>query len=164
MYSQNAEYVIKDNHVVVENVFPFSTTKMLASAAVNSFFVTNLNDSNISLKNSSDDYYVAKFITDVHYYTLAKVAAKITAEVRLKEDRMKITISCDNLINHYGAGHQSEYSPLDAAPLAEKHEAWRLNIFKKDAEGAFKNLVTYMNLLMNNINSAVQNAKAEDDW
>ena len=43
-------YVIKGNDVVVEKVIPFEVSMDVASAAVNSYFVTNLNDPNHTLK------------------------------------------------------------------------------------------------------------------
>mgnify|MGYP000254885430 FL=1 len=56
-------YSVKNDAVVVEKVIPFSVSKDMASAAVKSYFLTTLNDSNVTLKNSSDDYYVAKITT-----------------------------------------------------------------------------------------------------
>lgn len=56
-------YTVKDGKVVVEKVIPFSITKADASAAVKSHFLTMLNDSNQTLKNATDDYYVVKIIT-----------------------------------------------------------------------------------------------------
>lgn len=161
-------YTIKDGYIVVEKVIPFSITKDQASAAVNSFFVTKLNDSNKSLKNSSENYYVAKIMTPhlAHHsmgawYTMGE----LTIDVRLKEDRMKVSVSCGNIINKNSQGTLSRnYSPLDAAPLAEKHDAWRTNIMKKPAEETFENLVLYMASIVEDLHNAVQKAKVEDDW
>ena len=96
-------YSVKNDAVVVEKVIPFSVSKDMASAAVKSYFLTTLNDSNVTLKNSSDDYYVAKI-------------------------------------------------------------TWKLNIFKKYAEETFNNLVLYMALIVEELNTSVQNAKEEEDW
>ena len=160
-------YVIKNGQVVVEKVIPFSISKDQASAAVNSFFVTKLNDSNQTLKNSSDDYYVAKILTPqlANLGMGAYTMGELTIDIRFKEDRMKVSVSCDNIINKNNQGTNiTNYSPLDAAPLAEKHNSWKTNLFKKQAEETFKNLVLYMALIVENLNSAVQNAKDEDDW
>ena len=45
-----------------------------------------------------------------------------------------------------------------------KHDAWKLNIFKKYAEETFNNLVLYMALIVEELNASVQNAKEEEDW
>lgn len=161
-------YVIKNGQVVVEKVIPFSISKDQASAAVNSFFVTKLNDSNQTLKNSSDDYYVAKILTpQLTHHSMGQwyTMGELTIDVRFKEDRMKVSVSCGNIINKNNQGTNSRnYSPLDAAPLAEKHDSWSTNILKKPAEETFENLVLYMAFIIEDLNNAVQNAKDEDDW
>ena len=161
-------YTIKDGHVVVEKVIPFSISMQDASSAVNSWFVTHLNDSNQTLKNSSDNYYVAKILTP-HLSTYAMgmwhTMGELTIEVRFKEDRMKVSVSCGQIMNeNIDKTGRSYYSLFDAAPLADKHDQFKTNIYKKNAEETFKNLILYMNSVVNDIESAVASAKDEDDW
>lgn len=161
-------YTIKNGQIVVEKVIPFTISMNEASAAVNSWFVTKLNDSNQTLKNSSDDYYVAKILTpELAHHSMGQwyTMGELTIDVRFKEDRMKISVSCGNIINKNTQGTNSRnYSPLDAAPVAEKHDAWKTNIVKKSAEETFKNLVMYMAYIVDQLNTAVQSASVEDDW
>lgn len=161
-------YSVKNDAVIVEKVIPFSVSKDMASAAVKSYFLTTLNDSNLTLKNSSDDYYVAKITTpkliqySMGWYTMGY----LTIDVRFKDNRMKVSVSCNKILhsNADSSNPKKYYSPLDAAPLNPKHDAWKLNIFKKYAEETFNNLVLYMVSIVEELNVAVQNAKEEEDW
>ncbi len=161
-------YSIKDGAVVVEKVIPFSVTLSEASRAVNSWFVIHLNDSNETLKNNSDDYYVAKIRTSIlknHSMGMWHTMGELTIEVRFKEDRMKVAVSCNSIINENINGtNRLLYSPLDAAPLSEKHNATRTGILKKDAEETFNNLIIFMNGVVSDIENTVSSAKEDDDW
>lgn len=160
-------YVIKGNDVVVEKVIPFEVSMDVASAAVNSYFVTNLNDSNHTLKNSSNDYYVAKIHTPKlahhsmgQWYTIGE----LTIEVRFKENRMKVSVSCGSILQESTAAKTARYCPVQAAPLAEKHNIMETNIPKKAAEETFQNLIVYMAGVVDSIGTAVENSKVEEDW
>ncbi len=161
-------YSVKNGAVVVEKVIPFNISKDMASAAVKSYFLTTLNDSNETLKNSSDDYYVAKIVTpQLAHHSLGNwyTQGYLTIDVRFKENRMKVSVSCSDILNtNKDFSHKVNYSPLDAAPLNPKHDAWRTNIMKKPAEETFNNLVLYMALIVEELNASVQNAKEEEDW
>lgn len=161
-------YVIKGNSIVIEKIIPFSVSKEEASAAVKSYFLTTLNDPNITLKNSSDDYYVAKITTPVlASYSMNKwyTVGYLTIDVKFKENRMKVTISCNDILNT-NTDHSiyAHYSPVEAAPINSEHDAWKTLILKKQAIETFNHLVSYMSLVVDGINSSVQNAKAEEDW
>ncbi len=161
-------YSIKNDAVVVEKVIPFDVSKDMASAAVKSYFLTTLNDSNVTLKNSSDDYYVAKITTPKltrhsmgNWYT----QGFLTIDVKFKENRMKVSVSCSDVLNtNSDFSIQVHYSPVEASPINPKHDAWKLNILKKYADETFNNLVAYMVLIVEELNTAVQNAKEEEDW
>lgn len=159
-------YTVKDGAIIVEKVIPFSVSKDDASAAVKSFFLTKLNDSNETMKNSSDDYYVVKILTpELASHSLGNwyTQGELTIDVRFKENRMKATVSCSNIINANRQGTRRNYNPTIAAPLS-KHDAWKTNIVQKAAEETFNNLVMYMALIVEELNTSVQNAEADDDW
>ena len=160
-------YSIKNGAVVVEKIIAFDVSKEIASAAVKSYFLTTLNDSNETLKNSSDDYYVAKIMTPkLHQYSMGWfTVGYLTIDVKFKEDRMKVSVSCNDILNSNSNGsNATHYNPIDAAPINPKHDSWKYNIMKKPAEETFKNLVLYMASIVVELNSSVQNAKAEEDW
>lgn len=160
-------YVIKGNDVVVEKVIPFEVSMDVASAAVNSYFVTNLNDSNHTLKNSSNDYYVAKIHTPkLAHHSMGQwyTRGELTIEVRFKENRMKVSVSCGSILQESTAAKTARYCPVQAAPLAEKHNIMETNIPKKAAEETFQNLIVYMAGVVDSIGTAVENSKVEEDW
>lgn len=161
-------YSIKNGAVVVENVIPFEVSKEIASAAVKSYFLTKLNDSNETLKNSSDDYYVAKIITpQLHRHSLGLwyTVGKLTIEVKFKENKMKCIISCTEIINCCTDNSDwYSYNPIEAAPISTKHNAWDTTIRKKDAIKTFDSLISYMYSLITSLNIAVLNAPEEEDW
>ena len=164
--AQESPYTIKDGNVVVEKVCPFSIPKADASAAVNSFFVTKLVDSNETLKNASENYYVAKVVTQPigsHSMGQWTIRGEVTIEVKFKEDRMKVTLSCGNMINK-SATNRKDYSPVDASPIAEKHNVMKTGVTKKAADEAFQNLILYMSDVIAEIEQSVKVAKVEDDW
>lgn len=164
--AQESPYTIKDGNVVVEKVCPFSIPKADASAAVNSFFVTKLVDSNETLKNASENYYVAKVVTQPigsHSMGQWTIRGEVTIEVKFKEDRMKVTLSCGNMINK-SATNRKDYSPVDASPIAEKHNVMKTGVTKKAADEAFQNLILYMSDVIAEIEKSVKVAKVEDDW
>ncbi len=161
-------YSIKNDAVVVEKIIPFDVSKDMASAAVKSYFLTTLNDSNVTLKNSSDDYYVVKIRTPKlakhsmgYWYTMGQ----LTIDVKFKEDRMKVLVSCNNIINsHWENANSINYNPINAAPVIQEHDYWSTNITEKKSIETFNNLVAYMVLIVEELNTAVQNAKEEEDW
>ena len=160
-------YVIQGNDVVVEKVIPFEVSMDIASAAVNSYFVTNLNDSNHTLKNSSNDYYVAKIHTPkLAHHSMGQwyTRGELTIEVRFKENRMKVSVSCSSILQESTAAKTARYCPVQAAPLAEKHNIMETNIPKKAAEETFQNLIVYMAGIVDSIGTAVENSKVEEDW
>lgn len=160
-------YVIKGNDVVVEKVIPFEVSMDVASAAVNSYFVTNLNDSNHTLKNSSNDYYVAKIHSPIlAYHSMRQwyTRGELTIEVRFKENRMKVSVSCGSILQESTAAKTARYCPVQAAPLAEQHNIWETNIPKKAAEETFQNLIVYMAGIVDSIGTAVENSKVEENW
>lgn len=160
-------FVIKGNDVVVEKVIPFDVSMDIASSAVNSYFVTNLNDSNHTLKNSSDNYYVAKIQTPkLAHHSMGQwyTRGELTIEVRFKENRMKVSVSCGSILQESTAAKVARYCPVQAAPLAEKHNIMTTNIPKKAAEDTFQNLIVYMTGIIDNIRTAVANSKVEEDW
>ena len=164
--AQESPSTIKDGKVVVERVCPFSIPKADASAAVNSFFVTKLVDSNETLKNASEDYYVAKVVTQTigsHSMGQWTIRGEVTIEVRFKEDRLKVSLSCGNMINK-SATNRKDYSPIEASPIAEKHNVMKTGVTKKAADEAFQNLILYMSDVIAEIEKAVNVAKVEDDW
>lgn len=160
-------YKVKDGAVVVEEVIPFTISKDMASAAVNSYFVTNLNDSNHTLKNSSNDYYVAKIISPILAYHSAGAwytRANLTIDVRFKEDRMKVSVSCSNISQESKSGVTANYNIVNAAPISDNHDIWEVNIPKKAAIKSFEQAVIYMHVIVAEIKEAVQKAKQDDEW
>lgn len=161
-------YTVKDGKVVVEKVIPFSITKADASAAVKSYFLTMLNDSNQTLKNATDDYYVVKIITPelaFHSMKMWYTQGELTIEVRFKEDRMKVSVSCNSIINaNIQGANKKYYNPIDASPINPNHDAWKTNIAKKPAEETFNKLVLLMAYHIEELNKVVQKAKDEDNW
>jgi len=84
----------------------------------------------------------------------------------LAKVKLFLHLSCNKILhsNADSTNPKKYYNPLDAAPLNPKHDAWKLNIFKKYAEETFNNLVLYMALIVEELNASVQNAKEEEDW
>ena len=161
-------YSVKEGKIIVEKVIPFTISKSEASAAVKSYFLTMLNDSNQTLKNSSDDYYVVKIVTPelaFHSMKMWYTRGELTIEVRFKEDRMKVSISCANIINTNIQGtNKKNYNPTEASPINPNHDAWKTNIAKKPAEETFNNLILYMVYNIEELNKVVVKAKDENDW
>ena len=161
-------YSVKNDAVVVEKVIPFSVSKDMASAAVKSYFLTTLNDSNVTLKNSSDDYYVVKIRTPKlakHSMGMWYTMGELTIDVRFKADRMKVLVSCNNIINsHWENANRIDYNPINAAPISQDHDYWSTNVTEKKSVETFNNLVLYMASIVDEVNIAVQNAKEEENW
>lgn len=160
-------YSVKDGAVVVEKVIPFSIPQQQASDAVKRYLVTNLKDSNQTLKVADVDYFVAKILTpQLTHHVMGSwyTVGEVTIEVKFKEDRTKVSLQCNNIRNENVQGTNCmSYSPLEASPLA-KHDAMKVNITKKAADDTFNNLVMYMAYIVEEINASVKNAKVEDDW
>lgn len=160
-------YTVKDGAVIVEKVVPFTVSKDDASAAVKSFFLKKLKNSNEAMKNSTDDYYVVKIITSelaTHSMGFWHTMGELTIDVRFKENRMKVSIACGNIINSNKEGtSRKNYNPTEAAPLS-KHDSWKTGIVQNAAEQTFNKLVLWMTALIEELNTAVQNAEAENDW
>ncbi len=161
-------YSVKNDAVVVEKVIPFSVSKDMASSAVKSYFLTQLNDSNHTMKNSSDDYYVIKIRTPKlakHSMGMWYTVGELTIDVRFKENRMKVSVSCSNIINsHWENTNQIDYNPVNAAPISQKHDLWGTGIKEKKSIETFNSLILYMVSIVNELDVVVQNAKEEEDW
>lgn len=162
----NQSYTVKDNSVVVEKVIPFEVPMSDAVLAVRDYFVKQLNDSNETLKLAGDDIIIVKIVTPVlATYNMAiwKTRGELTIEVKFKESRMKVNVSCSEILNYNDKANYN-YCPVDAAPLNPEHSSWKTNILKKSAIETFDNLVKYMNSIVLDIEKAVANIKVEEDW
>jgi len=166
LYGQNDNYEIKNEAVVVEKVINFDVDNKVASDAIYHLLVTKLNDSNETLKAADKEYYAAKILTptlDTYSMGAWQSAGEVTIEITFREKRFKVKLECRN-IRCWSNIAVTNYNPTQAAPISEKHDAFKLNIPKKNAEKTFNNLVSYMNDLMQGFENCVKNISAEEDW
>ncbi len=164
----NEKYKVVGTTIIVEKVIPFSVSKETAVNRVRDFFVLSLNDSNKTVKLADDDVIIVKCLTPtLATYSMGmwSTNANLTIEVKFKENRMKITTMCSE-INNESSKQKYTYRIVDAAPINETHDIWKLNIRKDDAIKTFNNLVNYMNglifLLETEADSFVE--RMEEDW
>ena len=53
---------------------------------------------------------------------------------------------------------------VNAAPISDNHDIWKVNIPKKAAIKSFEQAVIYMHVIVAEIKEAVQKAKQDDEW
>lgn len=166
LFAQEREYTVRDGAVVVEKVTQFEVTKEDAISALKSFWTSQLVDSNETIKLADDDQLVVKIVTPVlatHSAGFWTTRGNLTIQTRLKDGRMKTTISCNEILNASTTnGYQQ--SPLDYPPINEDFSTWKYGITKKAALQTIDKLVDYMHDVLSQIDNAVLNAKSEDNW
>ena len=167
--SQAQDYEIKGNEIIMEEVVPFSGNMSSVRNAVHRYLTSELlKDSNITLKANEPDYLIAKVITPRTYYSMGAwyTYADVTIEVRFKEGRSKILVTCDgNVTNTNGTNNTRHYYITEASPLTEKHNVWKINITKQAAEDTFGAIISTMKIAFLGIRSIIlSGAEEEDDW
>lgn len=168
MLAQEDAYKVKDNAVIVEKVIPFDGAMSDAVLTVRDYFVKQLKDSNETLKLAGEDIIIVKVVTPVlHTYNMGTWATRgeLTIEAKFKDSRMKVIVTCDDVLNYSQNGKSKQtYNPVDAAPLNPDHDIWKINITKKAATETFEKLVGYMNSVVADVENAMAKAKEDEDW
>ena len=165
--SQAQDYEIKGSEIIMEEVVPFSGDMNSIRNAVHRYLTSELlKDSNTTLKANEPEYLIAKVITPRTYYAMGTwyTYADITIEVRFKEGRSKIQVTCDgNVTNSNSNGTNIvHYSLADVAPLV-KHNVWKSNITEKGAEATFNTIISTMKTAFLGIRTTILSGSEEDD-
>ena len=167
--SQAQDYEINGNVITMEEVVTFSGDMNSVRNSVHRYLTSELlKDSNTTLKANEPEYLIAKVITPRTYYSLGAwyTYADITIEVRFKEGRSKILITCDGKVTNASAngGNTLYYYITEAAPFAEKHNIWKINVTKQAAEDTFKTIINTMKVVFFGIRSTIISGSEEEDW
>lgn len=169
-------FTIKNDKIVIEKVLPYTITQEQAQRQISDYLnYTMFRDNEDKFGFEREDYrfydlnhYYCKMLTGaLAYHTMDtwSVRAELTIDIRIKEGRAKVVITCERLINQ-GFTTRTKvyiYSPLEAAPFVKKHPAWRINLVEKASLKAADNLQLVMKIIFLQVKTSLFEQKNEDD-
>ena len=161
------DYKIEGKNVIVQRIDSIKVSPSEASTLLQGFFANIMRDVNTTGKLANDNQVVVKYLERnlcVHTTEQWHVDAMVSINVQLKNGRMRTTLSTYEAINESTKYSHSDYYFVDAYPVSQQHNIWKLGIDKKAAERAFYELIIRMNNMAQEIVDAVNTTPIDDEW
>lgn len=160
---------VKNGKVVIEKVIPLGPiTPRTAQEAIRNYLLTNYKSTDV-IRLLTDNEIMARVMTPIlaaHSLKTWGVDAELSIDCRFKENRMKVVVACESMINkgRTTITKQYVYSPLEAAPFANPHPAKKINLMEEPALKAWNNLQYYMLRLHKELLVSILTELEEDNW
>ena len=160
------DYVVEGTNVVFTKIIE-ETNLTIADAhnLLESYFAIAYNDVNNTCKLNQENHLIYKgnySLLEQSFNTY--VRAEHTLDVAIKDNRVRVKISVDNMIFRGGTQGVYDYMIVNAAPINEGRQPF--NVTKKMALGYFEKLCTSVNSTFDGIDKALKKQldTTDDDW
>ena len=132
-----------------------------------SHFASVFNDSNHTCKMNTPTELIYKGVfSKVVFFSIAwRSNVDFEVRVSIKENRMRVVVFADRVHSYTTESpNTASYYLVDAAPLAEKHNAWKTCIPQNKAEELFDKTLTMMNAVIAGLDKSMTRKPSNDNW
>lgn len=159
------EYTVEDGAVKFTRIYEDTGLDVQeCHDRVFAYFASYFNNSNYTCRMDTPSLIIYKGVfggvgtANMGYITLD---AEYELQISIKDGRMRAVLTASTIL--CSSNPPTSYQLVEAAPIAEEHDAWETGVYKKAAVGAFDGLCSRVKGLFDDLGEGLI-VKVDDEW
>ena len=159
-------YKVENDAIIIDEIVENTGLSIEeCHSRMQTYFAAIFNDVNNTLKLDQPDRLMYKGLLDAGTINTGVITVTVpyTIDVYIKEGRLRVKATTYS-VNLWSTAMSRTYQFVDAAPVAEKHNLLKTNIYKNQAIKIFNPTISDLTAIINGAKAALKNTTVEEDW